>query len=296
MVFAAFLAITLDPAMRMLFTRMDYLRIQAEWLSQARQHASPSARTTRKKSTPSARFLFRIYEPVCRFVLKHRKATIVGGPGPGGLDRPGLLQARHGVHAAPQRGDDPLHADDAAGHFGDRGPEAPADAGQVLKSLPEVERVFGKAGRAETSTDPAPFSMMETTVLLKPQSEWRHGKRWYASLPGFLQWPFRPSLAGPHLQGRADRRARPEDAVPRRHQRLDDADQGPDRHAHDRRADADRDQDLRRRPEDHRADRDEIETHPAGRQRHAEHFRRAHRRAATSSTSTSAASDSPATA
>ena len=39
--------------------------------------------------------------------------------------------------------------------------------------FPEVERVFGKAGRAETSTDPAPFSMMETTVMLKPESEWR---------------------------------------------------------------------------------------------------------------------------
>ncbi|MDP2912492.1 MAG: CusA/CzcA family heavy metal efflux RND transporter, partial [Candidatus Omnitrophota bacterium] len=44
---------------------------------------------------------------------------------------------------------------------------------KILKSFPEVERVFGKAGRAETSTDPAPFSMMETTVLLKPKKEWR---------------------------------------------------------------------------------------------------------------------------
>jgi Cu(I)/Ag(I) efflux system membrane protein CusA/SilA len=44
---------------------------------------------------------------------------------------------------------------------------------KILKSFPEVERVFGKAGRAETSTDPAPFSMMETTVILKPKSQWR---------------------------------------------------------------------------------------------------------------------------
>ena len=51
----------------------------------------------------------------------------------------------------------------------------------VIKSFPEVERVFGKAGRAETSTDPAPFSMMETTVLLKPQSEWRHKEQWYSN-------------------------------------------------------------------------------------------------------------------
>jgi Cu(I)/Ag(I) efflux system membrane protein CusA/SilA len=44
-----------------------------------------------------------------------------------------------------------------------------------LKAFPEVERVFGKAGRAETSTDPAPFSMMEVVVELKPRDQWREG-------------------------------------------------------------------------------------------------------------------------
>jgi Cu(I)/Ag(I) efflux system membrane protein CusA/SilA len=44
-----------------------------------------------------------------------------------------------------------------------------------LKEFPEVERVFGKLGRADTSTDPAPLTMVETTVLLKPKSEWRDG-------------------------------------------------------------------------------------------------------------------------
>jgi len=44
-----------------------------------------------------------------------------------------------------------------------------------LKSFPEVSRVFGKLGRADTSTDPAPLTMIETTVLLKPESQWRPG-------------------------------------------------------------------------------------------------------------------------
>ncbi|WP_447862120.1 efflux RND transporter permease subunit [Nitrospira calida] len=44
-----------------------------------------------------------------------------------------------------------------------------------LRAFPEVERVFGKAGRAETSTDPAPFSMMEVVVQLKPKDQWRPG-------------------------------------------------------------------------------------------------------------------------
>ena len=44
-----------------------------------------------------------------------------------------------------------------------------------LKQFQEVERVFGKIGRADTSTDPAPLTMIETTILLKPKSAWRHG-------------------------------------------------------------------------------------------------------------------------
>jgi Cu(I)/Ag(I) efflux system membrane protein CusA/SilA len=46
---------------------------------------------------------------------------------------------------------------------------------RILRSFPEVQSVFGKAGRAETPTDPAPLSMMETVVVLKPKSEWRPG-------------------------------------------------------------------------------------------------------------------------
>jgi Cu(I)/Ag(I) efflux system membrane protein CusA/SilA len=46
----------------------------------------------------------------------------------------------------------------------------------IIKSLPEVDHVFGKAGRAETATDPAPLAMFETTVSLKPRSQWREGK------------------------------------------------------------------------------------------------------------------------
>ncbi len=46
---------------------------------------------------------------------------------------------------------------------------------QIIRSFPEVERVFGKVGRADTATDPAPLSMIETTVQLKPPEQWRPG-------------------------------------------------------------------------------------------------------------------------
>jgi Cu(I)/Ag(I) efflux system membrane protein CusA/SilA len=63
---------------------------------------------------------------------------------------------------------------------------------RILMTFPEVHTVFGKAGRADTSTDPAPFSMMETTIHLKPQGEWREKKRWYSAwAPAPLKWLLR---------------------------------------------------------------------------------------------------------
>ena len=47
-----------------------------------------------------------------------------------------------------------------------------------MRSIPEVDRVFGKAGQAETATDPAPLSMFETVVSLKPHEQWRPGMTW----------------------------------------------------------------------------------------------------------------------
>ena len=52
---------------------------------------------------------------------------------------------------------------------------------RIIKQFPEVDYVLGKAGRAETSTDPAPLSMLETVIILKPKSEWRKTDTWYSS-------------------------------------------------------------------------------------------------------------------
>jgi Cu(I)/Ag(I) efflux system membrane protein CusA/SilA len=67
---------------------------------------------------------------------------------------------------------------------------------RLIRSVPEVERVFGKAGRAETATDPAPLSMVETTVKLKPEHAWPlrvAERRWYSDwAPGGLAAILRP--------------------------------------------------------------------------------------------------------
>jgi len=72
---------------------------------------------------------------------------------------------------------------------------------KILRRFPEVERVFGKAGRAETATDPAPFSMIETVISLKPESEWPKVPQWYSeTAPEWMQkmlrriWPDHRSM------------------------------------------------------------------------------------------------------
>ena len=55
---------------------------------------------------------------------------------------------------------------------------------KLIRQFPEVQSVYGKIGKSDTATDPAPMSMVETTVVLKPESEWRteHRARWYSQL------------------------------------------------------------------------------------------------------------------
>lgn len=63
---------------------------------------------------------------------------------------------------------------------------------RIIKTVPEVQTVFGKAGRAETATDPAPIEMLETTIQLKPKAEWRPGMtldKLIAELDGKLKIP-----------------------------------------------------------------------------------------------------------
>ena len=63
---------------------------------------------------------------------------------------------------------------------------------RIIATVPEVERVFGKVGRADSATDPAPLSMIETTITLKPKSEWREGvtlPKLIAELDGKIRFP-----------------------------------------------------------------------------------------------------------
>ena len=190
MAIAAILAITLDPAMRMMFTRMDYFTFKPKWLQKI-ANTVLVGRYYPEEKHPISRRLFKIYEPAARFVLRHVKTTII-------LAIVAFLTC---IPVYMKLGSEfmPLLNEGAILYMPTTLPGISVTEAQkllqvqdkILKSFPEVERVHGKAGRAETSTDSAPFSMMETVVVLKPEHEWRPVKRWYSWMPDFMQTPFR---------------------------------------------------------------------------------------------------------
>lgn len=191
MAIAAILAITLDPAMRMLFTRMDYKHFRPKWLSNITNMITVGRYYPEEKH-PVSRLLFKVYEPACNFVLKYKKTTIITA----------CVIMLSAIPVYFHLGSEfmpPLHEGTILympttlpGISVTEAAKILQTMDKILKSTPEVERVFGKAGRAETSTDPAPFSMMETTVVLKPEDQWRKVHRWYSWMPEILKRPLRP--------------------------------------------------------------------------------------------------------
>jgi Cu(I)/Ag(I) efflux system membrane protein CusA/SilA len=193
MAIAAFLAITLDPAMRMMFARIDDFSFRPRFLAKA-ANSLLVGRYHSEEGHPISRLLHRIYEPPCRFVLRHPKATIAAAVALVLTTVPVYLKLGS-EFMPPLREGTILYMPSAVepGMSVAEAQRALQVQDKILRTFPEVERVFGKAGRANTSTDPAPFTMMETTVVLKPESQWREHPRWYSSwAPEWLKGVLRP--------------------------------------------------------------------------------------------------------
>jgi Cu(I)/Ag(I) efflux system membrane protein CusA/SilA len=191
MAIAALLAITLDPAMRMLFTRMDYAHFRPRWLSWIVNTVSVGRYYPEEKH-PISRILFRLYEPVCNFVLRHKALTIGGALALIVVTIPIYFQMGSEFMPPLDEGSILYMPSTFPGLSVTEAQNITQRMDRILGLFPEVQSVFGKAGRAETSTDPAPFSMMETTVILKPHDQWRQKPRWYGDWPGWFQGLFRP--------------------------------------------------------------------------------------------------------
>jgi Cu(I)/Ag(I) efflux system membrane protein CusA/SilA len=124
---------------------------------------------------PLNRWLIALYEPVLRAVLRFPKLT---------LSLVAVLLAMTlwplsqlgGEFMPPLDEGDLLYMPSALpGLSVSKASELLQQTDRLIKTVPEVERVFGKAGRADTATDPAPLEMFETTIQFKPREQWRPG-------------------------------------------------------------------------------------------------------------------------
>nr|WP_121271485.1 efflux RND transporter permease subunit [Pedobacter schmidteae] len=126
-------------------------------------------------ANPVNRFLEKVYEPVIRVVLKWRKTTIAVNVIALLITIP--LLKNLGTEFIPPLDEQsilfmPVTLPDVSNAEAKRILQV---QDKIIKSVPEVDKVLGKAGRASTATDNSPISMIETIITLKPKSEWREG-------------------------------------------------------------------------------------------------------------------------
>ena len=124
---------------------------------------------------PVTWLLMAIYRPVLRLVLRWRWAVLVLTLA--GAAATAVPVSRLGSEFMPPlwEGDLLYMPTTLPGVSITKAREVLQQTDRILRDFPEVETVFGKVGRADTATDPAPLSMIETTILLKPETEWRPG-------------------------------------------------------------------------------------------------------------------------
>ena len=177
MVVAAVLAITLDPAIRLLFTRLDPFTFRPHWLGRM-VNAILVGTIHSEEHHPINRLLMRLYQPAVELVL--RVPSLVIGLAVLAVVLTVPIFQRLGSEFMP-----PLNEGTILYMPTTLPGLSPTEArhilqteGGLLKQFPEVETVFGKIGRARTPTDPAPLNMVETVVTLKPEDQWRPGVTW----------------------------------------------------------------------------------------------------------------------
>ncbi len=149
---------------------------------------------TAEHANPLNRALIRLYHPAVDLVLKWRKTTLV-------VALALILSiawplAKMGSEFMP-----PLYEGDILympttlpGLSVTKAKELLQQTDRIIRQFPEVDTVFGKIGRAETATDPAPMMMIETTIMLKPEGEWRQVPvpRFYSGWPDWLELAKKP--------------------------------------------------------------------------------------------------------
>lgn len=184
MAIAAVLVVTLNPALRMLLLRVKPYRSKTA-------NAFLVGHYYPEEKHPVSRMLFKAYDPVCRFVLRYPKSVIAAAVALLLATVPVYLKLGSEFMPPLWEGSLLYMPITMPGISAPQAMKLLQIQDKLIKSFPEVISVWGKAGRMASSTDPAPLSMMETVILLKPENEWPTIRRWYSGLPEFVQAPLR---------------------------------------------------------------------------------------------------------
>jgi Cu(I)/Ag(I) efflux system membrane protein CusA/SilA len=179
MIVAAVLAITLDPAMRLTFTHARNFGFRPAWLARA-ANAVLIGKIHREESHPISRVLIGVYEPVAGWALRWKWVVIALAFAMVAITIP--VYQRLGSEFMPPLDEGALlyMPTTIPGLSETEAQRLLRAQDRILARFPEVQSVLGKSGRAETSTDPAPLSMFETVIVLKPHEQWRKTATWYS--------------------------------------------------------------------------------------------------------------------
>ena len=180
MVVAAVLAVTLDPALRLMFTHLGHYDFRPKWLARAADHVL-KGKIRPEERHPVSRALIGAYGPVVSWALRWKWGVIAGAAAMILATIP--VFNRLGGEFMPPLDEEALFymPSTMPGISIGEAQKLLQATDRIIKGFPEVEKVLGKAGRAETSTDPAPLSMLETVILLTPKEKWRKADTWYSS-------------------------------------------------------------------------------------------------------------------
>ncbi len=198
MIIAAVLAITLDPALRLLLTHMKNFNFRPAWLCKATNAVVVGTIHSEEKH-PISRALIRLYEPVASWTLRWKWVVIGMAAALIIVTVPVYFKLGSEFMPPLEEGSILYMPTTMPGISITEAQKLLQVTDRIIKQFPEVDRVLGKAGRADTSTDPAPLSMLETVIILKPKSQWRKADTWYSSwAPEWLKSVFR-HITSDHL-------------------------------------------------------------------------------------------------